>query len=95
VLKQKTDANPQTWQPYKPGDSDYKPLTYSIEGDISTKQIENGEYMLGFWLPDADESIQMDSRYAVRTANGDVPWWTTADSNYGANILGRVNILEE
>ena len=95
VLKQKTDANPQTWQPYKPGDSDYKPLTYSIEGDISTKQIENGEYMLGLWLPDADESIQMDSRYAVRTANRDVPWWTTADGRYGINILGTVTILTE
>jgi hypothetical protein len=37
--------------------------------------------MLGLWMPDADESIQMDSRYAVRTSNRDFPWWTTADSN--------------
>ncbi|MCK5458194.1 MAG: DUF4832 domain-containing protein, partial [Melioribacteraceae bacterium] len=62
VLTQKSDANPQTWQPYKPGDLDYKPLTHSFEGDISIKQIKNGEYMLGLWLPDADESIQLDSR---------------------------------
>jgi len=32
-------------------------------------------------LGDADESIQMDSRYAVRVANNDSPWWTTADGN--------------
>ena len=95
VLKQKTDANPQTWQPYKPCDTDYKPLMHSIEVDISTKQIENGEYMLGLWLPDADESIQLDSRYAVRVANRDVPWWITADDKYGVNILGTVNISEK
>jgi hypothetical protein len=73
----------------------YKPLTHTIEGNISTKQIENGEYMLGLWLPDADESIRMDSRYAVRTANRDVSWWTTGDGRYGVNILGTVTILTE
>ena len=46
--------------------------------------------MLGLWLPDADESIQLDSRYAVRVANSDSPWWTTAEGKYGINILGTV-----
>ena len=50
--------------------------------------------MLGVWLPDADESMKNDSRYAVRAANGDVPWWTTADGKYGVNILGTVKISE-
>ena len=90
VLKQKSNANPQTWQPFKPDDPDYKPLTHSFEVDISIKQIKNGEYMLGLWLPDADESIQLDSRYAVRVANSDSPWWTTAEGKYGINILGTV-----
>ena len=93
VLTQKTDANPQTWQPYEPGDPDYKPLTHAIKGEIPTKEVEDGEYMLGLWLPDGSERIRMDSRYAVRTANRDVPWWTTADGRYGVNILGTVTIV--
>ncbi|NOR76054.1 MAG: hypothetical protein GQ525_12980, partial [Draconibacterium sp.] len=66
-----------------------------IEVDISTKQSENGEYMLGLWLPDAEESIQKDSRYAVRVANRDTPWWTMADGKYGVNILGSVKIIDQ
>ncbi|NOX67146.1 MAG: DUF4832 domain-containing protein [Chlorobi bacterium] len=92
VLKQKTDADPQTWQPFNPGDLEYKPLTHSIKGNISLTEIKGGEYMLGLWMPDADESIRLDSRYAVRTANRDTPWWTTADGKYGVNILGTVKV---
>ncbi len=94
ALKQKTGANPQTWQPFTPDDSEYNPLTHSITGDLSLKGIENGEYMLGLWMPDADESIASDSRYAVRVANRDAPWWTTADGKYGVNILGTVTIMD-
>lgn len=71
VLKEKMAANPQTWQPFEPEDLDYKPLTHSIKGYVPLKKINSGEYMLGLWMPDADESIQMDSRYAVRVANND------------------------
>ncbi len=95
VLKQKTDANPQTWQPFKPGDLEYKPLIHNISGNISLEDLEIGEYMVGLWMPDADESIQLDSRYAVRTANRDTPWWTTADGKYGVNILGSVKISDK
>ena len=95
VLKQKTDTNPQTWQPFQPGDLNYKPLTHSIEGNISLNEMTAGEYMLGLWLPDAEESIQLDSRYAVRTANRNVPWWTTADGKYGVNILGTIKVSKK
>lgn len=95
VGKQKTGANPQSWQPFKPGDQDFEPLIHFIEGDISLKGLKTGEYMVGLWLPDADESIQLDSRYAVRTANRDTPWWTTADGKYGVNILGTVIIIDK
>ncbi len=95
VLKTKTDANPQSWQPFSPGDNDYKPSIHSIEANISADNLKSGEYMLGLWLPDADESIQLDSRYAVRAANRDIPWWTTANGKYGVNILGTVNISEK
>jgi len=95
VLKQKMEANPQTWQPFEPEDLDYKPLTHSIKGNVPLKKINSGEYMLGLWMPDADESIQLDSRYAVRVANNDSPWWTTADGKFGVNILGAVKITKE
>ena len=95
ILKQKTNVNPQTWQPFQQGDLNYKPLTHSIDGSISLNEMTAGEYMLGLWLPDTDESIQLDSRYAVRTANDDVPWWTTADGKYGVNILGTIKISAE
>jgi len=95
VLKEKIDANPQTWQPFEPGDLKYQPLTHGIKGNVSLKKIKSGEYMLGLWMPDADERIQLDSHYAVRTANEDVPWWTTADGKFGVNILGTISITKE
>ena len=54
-------------------------LTISCVKNESLKTIDlvKYEYMPGLWVPDADESIQMDSRYAVRVANNDSPWWTT------------------
>ena len=50
--------------------------------------------MVGLWIPDADESIQLDSRYSVRVANRDAPWWTTVDGKYGVNILETVKKME-
>lgn len=32
----------------------------------------------------------MDPRYAVRAANGDVPWWTDTQGRFGINILGAI-----
>ena len=95
VLKQKCEANPQSWQPFAPGDNEYKPIIHKIQSDIEIKDLKPCEYMLGLWLPDADESIRQDSRYAVRAANRDVPWWTTADGKYGVNILGTVKIIND
>lgn len=43
-------------------------------------------------MPDADKSIANDARYAVRVANRDAPWWTTADGKFGVNILRTVNV---
>ncbi len=92
ILTHKSSANPQTWQPYQPDDPDYKALKHTIEAEFLLNALQPGEYMLGLWLPDADETIHFDSRYAVRTANRDVPWWTTADGQYGVNILGSIKI---
>jgi hypothetical protein len=43
----------------------------------------------------SDQSLHLYSHYAVRTANGDVPWWTTVDGKYGVNILGTVTITKQ
>ena len=94
VSMHKCSANPQSWQPYMPGDSNYKPLTHSITETLDVQGLTPGEYLLGLWLPDASESIRTDARYAIRVANRNAPWWETADCRYGVNILGTVKITE-
>jgi len=95
VLRYKTDVDPHAWQPFQPEDTDYTPLTHHIKAEFPLKGLAAGEYMLGLLLPDASESIASDSRYAIRVANRDVPWWTTAAGEYGVNILGSVKIVAE
>lgn len=85
------DADPRKWQPYQPGDADYKPLTHkiSIKSQLPDS-LKPGCYQLGLWMPDAYGSLRVDPRYAVRFANQNVPWWTDADGGYGINILAHV-----
>ena len=88
-------ADPRTWQPFEPGDETYAPLTHTIRANVTVpKDITPGWYLLGLWLPDAYPSLQKDSRYAIRVANRDAPWWTDANGAYGVNILGPVQIVE-
>ncbi len=87
-----TSANPQSWQPFRPGDPDYCPLEHRVQGTVDTTGLAAGEYLVGLWMPDTSKSLEKDARYAVRVANGDVPWWETASGEYGINILGRVKI---
>ena len=89
------DADPRKWQPYEPDDEDYKPLIHKI--GIRSKMpdsLKPGWYQLGLWMPDAYESVCMDPRYAVRTANRDVPWWTDDDLRYGINTLGLIHLIK-
>ena len=95
VAQHKTDVDPHDWQPFRPGDPNYEPLLHSIKADVPLKGLAAGEYMLGLWLPDASPGIAGDARYAVRVANRDAPWWTTASGEYGVNILGTVEIVAE
>ena len=87
-------VNPQSWQPYMPGDSTFKPLIHTITETLEVQGMPPGEYLLGLWLPDAGESLRTDARYAIRVANRDAPWWETADGRYGVNILGTLKITE-
>jgi len=95
MLKQMINADPRDWQPYDPNDPTFTPLVHRITGAIETSGVPPGEYMLGLWLPDASENLARDSRFSIRVANGDVPWWTTCDGRYGVNILGNIRILGE
>ena len=94
VSMHKCNVNPQSWQPYMPGDSTFKPLPHTITETMEVQGMSPGEYLMGLWLPDASESIRTDSRYAIRMANRDVPWWETADGKYGVNILGTLKITK-
>lgn len=87
------DADPRAWQPYAPGDETYAPLTHILRTPLALRQdLEPGWYVLGLWLPDQYDSLRMDPRYAVRAANGDVPWWTDSNGRFGINILGAIEV---
>jgi hypothetical protein len=88
-------ADPAKWQPFQPGNEDYKPLTHklSIRSKLP-KEIKSGWYQLGLWLPDAYDSLRMNPHYAIRFANRDVPWWVDVDGKYGINIIGIIEITK-
>lgn len=82
-----TDTDANSFQPYQPGDKNYTPLTHTIKGKVTLPQTTNNTYKLGLWIPDGSERLQYLHRFAVRCANGDVPWWISPDQRYGVNIL--------
>lgn len=86
-------ADPRTWQPFKPGDDQYRPLrhTLTLKAKLPVT-IRTGWRQIGLWMPDASPPLRLDARYAVRVANRDVLWWTDSDGRYGVNVLGTVEI---
>jgi len=88
-------ADPRRWQPFDPEDKQYKPLTHKLSVKAQLPAAARpGWYQLGLWMPDAHQTIRLDPRYAVRTANRDVVWWTDREGRYGINVLGVVQIAE-
>ena len=95
VMEIPVNADPRTWQPFEPDDKDYKPLIHKIGDQLQIAvDLPAGWYYLGLWMPDSNEGIRKDPRYAVRVANGDVPWWTNGNGEYGVNLLGTICIGE-
>lgn len=88
------NANPQKWQPYNPENEDFKPLVhkFSIKSKLPD-DIKPGWYQLGLWMPDASKILRKDSRYAIKVANRDIPWWIDDKGNYGVNILGVIQLF--
>lgn len=85
-------ADPRTWQPYEPGDPEFKPLTHRIRFEGAIPSLPPGDYSVALWLPDAATSLRPDPRYAIRLANRDTTWWTDAAGRYGANVLGLLSV---
>ena len=89
------NTDPRTWQPFTPGDKSYTPLTHTLHVSWAVPEDHEAKwYLLGLWLPDAYETLRKDPRYAVRAANGDVPWWTDLQGAYGVNILGPIQVVD-
>lgn len=88
-----TGADPRRWQPFDPADPEFRPLVHTIAASPRLPaNLPPGRYRLGLWLPDAAATIAGDARYAVRVANGDVPWWTADSGSYGVNIVGWLDV---
>ena len=87
-------ADPRQWQPFRPGDAEYRPMVHRITwtGNLPAT-IQPGWQQIGLWLPDAAGSLRHDLRYAIRTANRDVPWWTDVRGGYGINLLGVIEVV--
>ena len=88
------DADPRQWQPFRPGDGEFKPIGHRItwRGTLPAG-CPPGWQQIGLWLPDDVESLRRDPRFAVRVANRDVPWWTDVRGQYGINVLGVVEVV--
>lgn len=92
VIEFPTNADANSFQPYRPGDKNYTPLVHTIKGKVALPQTNSNTYKLGLWIPDGSERLQYSPRFAVRCANGDVPWWISPDQHYGINILTTLQI---
>ena len=88
-----TEASPLDWQPFQPVDILCRPLTHYVEQAVQLPgSMAAGEYKLGLWIPDGSDRLKYNPRYAIRCANGNTTWWTSADGKYGVNILTTVEV---
>jgi hypothetical protein len=53
-------------------------------------KLSPGKYTLSLWLPDAAESLQSKSEYALQLANDD-----TWDAETGENLLSKLDVAVE
>lgn len=65
----------------------YNPYLYTVDGSFSISGLPEGTYKIGILLPDNDENLAKDGRYAVKFANQ-----TQFIPCTGVTVLGHVNI---
>lgn len=88
-----TSTRVNDWQPYAPGDSTCTPLLHRIQATWALPpDMKPGTYRLGLWIPDGSMRLNMNPRFAIRCANGNVDWWISKDGKFGVNILTTVEI---
>jgi hypothetical protein len=88
-----TGANVHHWQPHHPQDASRTPLVHRISASVDLPAtFPAGVYQLGLWIPDGSEKLMYNPRYAIRCANSDVPWVSTA-AGYGVNSLIDIRVL--
>jgi hypothetical protein len=88
-----TDANVNGWQPYHPEDANRTPLVHRISAPVDLPStLPTGTYRLGLWIPDGSPKLMHNPLYAIRCANSDVSWLTTADG-HGVNLLTSITVL--
>lgn len=93
VYKYLTDVNVNTWQPHDPDNTEYTPLIHTFKATIVLpKELTNGKYRLGLWIPDGSEKLMYNSKYAIRCANGNVEWVVTSDGKYAVNVLDSFSL---
>ncbi len=80
------------WFPHNPNDPQHRSLTHKFQYVARLPvSLRPGPYSLGLWMPDPSAKLRKRADYAIRFANGDVPFWTSPDQRYwGVNILGVV-----
>ncbi|MBS0027797.1 DUF4832 domain-containing protein [Chitinophaga sp. 22321] len=86
-------ARPDSWQPYQPGDSSYKPLLHTVMVSVPAgTTIAPGKYRVGLWLPDGDTVLKYNADYAMHCANAGNTWFIDNTRQYGVNILTEMTI---
>lgn len=91
VHSQLTDMKTNDWQPYNPEDENCIPLVHAIIAQIRLPDnFAKGTYQLALWIPDGSGQLMYNPQFAIRCANGDVPWVISTDGKYGLNILGEI-----
>ena len=54
----RTEADPRSWQPFKPGDDQYRPLRHTVtfKGKLPAT-LQPGWHQIGLWLPDGSPTL--------------------------------------
>lgn len=89
------DVDVRRWFPHNPDDPQKRALTHKIQYSAHLPSSQKpGHYSLGLWLPDGSARLRKRADYAIRFANGDVPFWASPNQrSWGINVLGVLEVV--